>query len=171
MTHCSVRASILAPPHSPKELTDLKKSTLEIVPDPIPREHWHDKAGHEAAFIVRYNHQLLANVSVSLSTSKASVISGKTDNEGRVVFTIPDDYKVETAGRRNNPRAELLTHVKHQDNDKHYATWLSADYEANPEQWKNTEMGVLVATGGFFFGAFLTGLGLKKTSNKKGGNS
>jgi hypothetical protein len=84
---------------------------------------------------------------------------------------VPDDYKVDQPGRRANKPAELLLHVKHQDNDKNYATWLAADYEANPAQWKSTEMGALVATGGFIFGAFITGLGLKKSAAKKEVNS
>lgn len=156
--------------HSPKELTELAKSTLEIVPDPIPREHWHYKAGHEAAFIVRYQQQPLAAVEISLSTSLGSIVSANTDSQGHVVFTLPDDYKVEKPGRRENKPAELLVHVKHQDQDQRYATWLSADYEANPQQWKSTQMGVFVAAGGFIFGTILTGLG-RKTSNKNGGNS
>ncbi|MDH5484470.1 MAG: DUF4198 domain-containing protein [Gammaproteobacteria bacterium] len=153
--------------HSPKELTDLQKSTLEIVPDPIPREHWHYKAGHEAAFIVRYKHQPLASIAVSLATSHASIVNARTDARGRVVFTVPDDYKVDKPGRRENKPAELLVHVKHQHNEKNYATWLAADYEANPAQWKNTQMGALVATGGFIFGAFITGLGLTNNSSKR----
>jgi hypothetical protein len=157
--------------HSPKELTALEKSTLEIVPDPIPREHWHYTAGHEAAFIVRYKHQPLASVAVSLATSHASIVTARTDAEGRVLFTVPDDYKVDKPGRRENKPAELLLHVKHQHNEKDYATWLAADYEANPAQWKSTEMGALVTTGGFIFGAFITGLGLKKSAAKKGSNS
>lgn len=152
--------------HSPKELTELQKSTLEIVPDPIPREHWHYKAGYEASFIVRYKHQPLTAAAISLFTSNASIVNASTDDQGRVTFTIPDDYKVEKAGRRANPAAELLIHVKHEDNGKHYATWLSADYNANPQQWKSTEMGILVAAGGFILGTVLTGLG-RKTSNKK----
>ncbi|MCW8956067.1 MAG: DUF4198 domain-containing protein [Gammaproteobacteria bacterium] len=155
---------------SPRELTDLQKSTLEIVPDPIPREHWHYKAGHEASFIVRYQHQPLASAAVSLFTSHASIANATTDKQGRVTFMLPDDYKVEKAGRRANPPAELLVHVKHQDNDKDYATWLSADYQANPQQWKSTEMGILIAAGGFIFGTVLTGLG-RKSSNKKEVNS
>lgn len=157
--------------HSPKELTELEKSTLEIVPDPLPREHWHYKAGHEATFVVRYQYQPLPSVTVSLATSRASIVTANTDAEGRVRFTVPDDYKVEKPGRRANKPAELLLHVKHQHNDKAYATWLAADYQANPEQWKSTEMGALVATGGFIFGAFITGLGLKKSTSKKGSKS
>lgn len=156
--------------HSPKELTELEKSTLEIVPDPIPREHWHYKAGHEAAFIVRYQQQPLAAAAISLSTSRGSIVNANTDSQGRVMFTVPDDYQVDKPGRRENKPAELLVHVKHQDTDKRYATWLSADYEANPQQWKSTQMGIFVAAGGFIFGTILTGLG-RKTSNKKGGDS
>lgn len=154
---------------SPKQLTELAKSPLEIVPDPIPREHWHYKGGSEAAFIVRYNNKPLAATEVSLSTSNASIVQTVTDAKGRAVFTLPDDYTPSKPGRGGDEFAELLVHVKHRHQDQQFATWLSAEYEANPSQWRSTSTGTLVATGGFVFGAFITGLGFRnrKTSRTK----
>ena len=36
--------------HSPREITSLAKAELEIIPDPLPREHWHYKAGEKSQF-------------------------------------------------------------------------------------------------------------------------
>ncbi|TNF34649.1 MAG: hypothetical protein EP315_06920 [Gammaproteobacteria bacterium] len=154
--------------YSPKQLTEFSKSSLEIVPDPIPREHWHYKGGSEAAFIIRYNNKPLAATEVSLSTSNASIVKAVTDAKGRAVFALPDDFTPSKPGR-GNEFAELLVHVKHQHQNQQYATWLSADYEANPAQWRSTGTGTMVATGGFVFGALITGLGFrnKKTSRTK----
>jgi len=152
--------------HSPAELTQLVKTDLEIIPDPLPREHWHYKAGHEAAFLVRFKEHPLASTSVTLFTNNASLLEATTDTQGRVLFKLPDDYPITQAGNNANPAAEMMLHVKHTDNGQQYASWLSADYRANPEHWKNTQLGVMVTTGGFLFGAFMTGLG-RRTNHKK----
>jgi len=151
---------------SPSQLTQLSKAELEIIPDPLPREHWHYKAGHKAAFLVRFRGHPLAYNSVILYTSYASILEATTDTQGRVLFKLPDDYPITQAGNNANPAAEMMLHVKHTDNGQQYASWLSADYRANPEHWKNTQLGVMVTTGGFLFGAFMTGLG-RRTNHKK----
>ena len=153
--------------YSPSELTAFNKSELEIIPDPLPREHWHYKAGAEAAFIVQFNGTPLASTNVSLSTSNASILSSTTNAQGRVIFKLPDDFKQTHAGNQANKPAELLLHVKHLDKKQQYATWLSAEYRVNPAHWRDTDLGLMVTGGGFIFGVLLTGLGFrKKTKNK-----
>jgi len=152
---------------SPSELTAFSKSELEIIPDPLPREHWHYKAGAQATFIVHFDGVPLPSADVSLSTSNASLLSSTTDTQGRVVFKLPDDFKQTLAGNRANKPAELLLHVKHHDNQKQYSTWLSADYRVNPAHWRDTNLGVVIAGGGFIFGVLLTGLGFRTKHSEK----
>lgn len=152
---------------SPSKLTLLTKAELEIIPDPLPREHWHYKAGHEATFLVRFRGHPLAYNSVTLFTSYASTLEATTDTQGRVLFNLPDDFPQTQKGADANPAAEMMLYARHSDNNQQYATWLSADYRANPQHWKNTQLGIIVTTGGFLFGAFMTGLGLR-SNNKKG---
>lgn len=145
---------------SPSELTHYSKTDLEIIPDPLPREHWHYKAGDEVTFSVRFKGLPLASTPVSLFTSHASTVEATTDTQGRVLFKLPDDFPQTLEGENANTPAEMMLHVKHIKNDQPYASWLSAEYRANPEHWKSTQLGVLVATGGFLFGTFISGLGL-----------
>ena len=148
--------------HSPAEITALEKAALEIVPDPLPREHWHYKAGDAIAFVVRFKGSPYASIPVTLSTSHASILEAVTDAQGRVFFTLPDDFPHTRAGRDNNPPAELLLHAKLSDDQQRYATWLSADYRANPQHWQQRTLGALVAGGGFVTGALITGLGFRR---------
>jgi hypothetical protein len=152
--------------HSPDEITFFKKFDFEIIPDPLAREHWHYKAGDDITFVIRFNNTPLSLHPVSLSTSNASVIELLTDTQGRVTFKLPDDFPETKAGDRANKAGELLIHAKYSANGKQYATWLSSDYKVNPAHWRNTELGSMVMGGGFLFGAFITGLGLKR--NRKG---
>lgn len=151
---------------SPSELTSLQKATLEIVPDPLPREHWHYKASDEISFVIRFKNQHLASLPVTLSTSHATILEATTDTQGRVSFTLPDDFQQVKPGREANKSGEILVHIKYADNDQQYASWLSADYQVNPAHWQDTGMGALVATGGFAFGAFITGLGFRRNNKE-----
>lgn len=153
--------------HSPSELTAFDKTRLDIVPDPLPREHWHYKAGDTIQFIVRFDGRALASNPVSLSTSHGSLLRTTTDEKGRAIFTLRDDFPETRPGRSNNESAELLVHTKHSDNENNYATWLSADYQVNPAHWRDTGLGVMVASGGFIFGAFVSGLGFRARKNTK----
>lgn len=155
---------------SPSELTAFNKSELEIIPAPLPREHWHYKAGSQATFIVHFNGVPLPSANVSLSTSNASLLSSTTDTQGRVAFKLPDDFKQTLAGNRANKPAELLLHVKHHDKQNQYSTWLSADYRVNPAHWRDTNLGVMIAGSGFIFGVLLTGLGFRAKHAEKNKN-
>jgi hypothetical protein len=153
--------------YSPSQLTALEKAPLEIVPNPLPREHWHYRAGDRIAFVVRFQGVPIASTPVSLSTRHASILQAMTDTQGRVFFNLPDDFPETRPGRNNNPASELLVHSKYSENGKDYATWLSADYQADPRHWQHRNLGALVAGGGFIFGAFITGLGFR--NNRQGG--
>lgn len=151
---------------SPSELTALNKSDLEIIPSPLPREHWHYKAAHQATFKIHFKGQAVTDTQVSLSTTNSSLLKAKTDSQGMVVFELPDDFSETRAGDRANKDGDFLVHVKHSDNKQKYATWLSADYQVDPSHWRNTQLGALVAGSGFIIGGFITGFGFrKKTKN------
>jgi len=155
---------------SPSELTGFKKSALEIIPAPLPREHWHYKAGHQATFDIHFKGKPVADTKVSLSTSHASLLQAKTSSQGRVVFDIPDDFAQTHAGDRANQPGDFLVHVKHTEKKQQYATWLSADYQVDPAHWRNTQLGVLVAAFGFTVGLIITGSGSRKIIKKNGDN-
>jgi len=151
---------------SPRKLTSAVKTPVEMVPDPLPREHHRYYSRAEAAFILRYKDQLLANHPVMLQTSNGSSVNGMSDNNGRVVFQIPDDFSGVVPGERDRRGAELSISTEYQVDGVQYNSALTAEYRVSPEHWQSKPWGVAVAGIGFVFGGFLT---RRIARNKKGG--
>lgn len=152
--------------HSPTELTALQKTDFEIVPSPLPREHWHYKSGDTITFLLRFNGRPLAGVKTSLSTSHGSILYQVSDANGRLHFELPDDFAQTRPGHDANPPAELLLHARYNDGNAQYATWLSADYRADPSHWQPGDFGLMIAAGGFLVGAMITGLGFRNKHSR-----
>lgn len=83
---------------SPAELMANNKLPLEIVPDPMAREHWRFYSQNEHEFIVRFNGQPVQGAWVGLKTSNRSELESTTDANGRVSFILPDDLKMFAPG-------------------------------------------------------------------------
>lgn len=150
---------------SPTKLLSAIKTPLEIVPDPVPREHHRYYARAEASFILRYKDQVLANHPVVLRTSNGSSVDGVSDRQGRVVFQIPDDFPDIVPGERDRRGAELSLTTEHEAGSVRYHSTLTAEYRVSPEHWQSKPWGVAVAGAGFLFGGFLT---RRATRGKKG---
>lgn len=151
---------------SPRKLTSAVKTPVEVVPDPLPREHHRYYSRAEAAFILRYRDQVLANHPVVLQTSNGSSVNGVSDSEGRVVFQIPDDFSDVVPGERDQRGAELSVSTEYQAEGVQYNSVLTAEYRVSPEHWQSKPWGVAVAGIGFVFGGFLT---RRIARHKKGG--
>ncbi len=134
--------------HSPSELTGLEKTRLEIVPDPLPREHQRYRAGEEAAFLVRFDGRPLAGQAIILTTSHGTAMEAVTDRRGRAVFTLPDDFETTRPGRRANRPAELVLTAETEG----HVTTLSAAYHVDPGHWQRTAPGLGVALVGMVAG-------------------
>ena len=142
--------------NSPSELTHSDKVELEIVPNPLPREHWRYASNQEVAFIVRFRGQPLANFPVTVSTSNGSSLKLKTAQDGRLHVRVPDDFKVVNVGRRNNPPAEWQIRVEHENGGFQFRTSLSADYLADSNHWQPLSWGLVAMAGGMLVTGALT---------------
>ncbi|AKH20757.1 hypothetical protein [Sedimenticola thiotaurini] len=141
---------------SPVKLLAAQKTPLEIVPDPLPREHHRYYARAEVAFVVRYKDQLLADQQVELRTGNGSSLRGVSDDQGRVVFRIPDDFPNIVPGDRDRRTADLSFHTTYETAGIRYDTTLSAEYRVSPEHWQSKPWGIAVAGVGFLFGGLIT---------------
>ena len=141
--------------HSPAELLAISKSTLEVVPDPLPREHQRYQSGETWPFMVRFKGEPLANVEVALKTAHGNGSDAVSDKEGRVRLHIPDDFFDVVEWERDKRRADFAVTVEHQDGAMRYRSHLGAQYELNPMHWRSTTLGVLVIGIGMLAGAFL----------------
>ena len=79
------------PGPAPTAMLQLPKAALEIVPRPLPREHWRYRAGETWSFLVRFEGQPLADAAVRLETSGGSQRVFRSDTKGIVRVTFPSD--------------------------------------------------------------------------------
>lgn len=151
---------------SPDRLASAVKTPLEIVPDPIPREHHRYYARAEAGFIVRYRDRVLPGHPVELTTSNGTSLHGVSDGDGRVVLRLPDDFPDVVPGERDRRSAELSIATEYQAGGVRYQSALTAAYRVSPEHWQSQGWGLAVAGVGFAFGGLLSG---RLTRDRKGG--
>lgn len=147
--------------HSPSELLRYPKLKLEIIPDPMVREHWRFYTQDKHAFIIHYDHKPLKDNWVVLQTSNGTTLDAKTDNNGRVTFILPDDFKNIKPGRRANPGADFLIRTVHIDGNQTYKTNFTAPYYVNPSHWQSNIGGLIALSIGF-----ISGLIIMKKHNK-----
>jgi hypothetical protein len=79
------------PGPAPTAMLHLAKAELEIVPQPLPREHWRYRAGETWRFLVRFQGRPLANTGVRLETSGGTQQVFRTGADGVVRVRFPAD--------------------------------------------------------------------------------
>lgn len=138
--------------NSPSLLTTAVKTPLDIVPAPLPREHRHYQANHDAVFVLRFKGKPLANAPVALSTANGSHLQLVTDRIGALRFTLPDDFPETKDGRENNRPAEFVLQAETERDGRTYRTSLSGQYHVDPAHWQSFELGMMVLGAGFVSG-------------------
>jgi hypothetical protein len=142
--------------HSPAELMANNKLPLEIVPDPMAREHGRFYSQNEHAFIVRFKGNPVSGAWVGLSSSNKTEMEATSDSEGRVVFTLPDDFQNVRTGRNNNRPAEFMIRTGYVAEDSEgkmlYRTNFTAPYSVNPSHWQSNSVGLFMLLSGFAVG-------------------
>ena len=149
--------------NSPSLLTTAVKTPLDIVPAPLPREHRHYQANHDAVFVLRFKGKPLANAPVALSTANGSHLQLVTDRIGALRFTLPDDFPATEPGRENNRPAEFVLQAETERDGRTYRTSLSGEYHVDPAHWQSFELGMMVLGAGF-----VTGLVVNRRKPKQG---
>ncbi|MDP2168939.1 MAG: hypothetical protein Q8J96_00815 [Rhodocyclaceae bacterium] len=120
------------PGDSPKELLKAPKHELEIVPDPLPREHGRYRESEKWRFLVRFNGQPLASQPLTLETEFGSRNSFVTDAAGFATVLFPRDFKPakedgEHAGHGRRYGKFVLSAEKDADG-KRYLTAFNLSY-------------------------------------------
>lgn len=140
---------------SPASLVNTRKTTLDITPAPLTREHQRYTGGKAFDFIVSFNGEPVEAQPIVLSTSNGTKIETKTDARGQVTLRLPDDFTDVEPGRSNNRPAEFVLSVFRTDSEseKSYRTTLSAPYYVSPSHWQSMTGGLLA-----MFAGVVTGL-------------
>jgi len=155
--------------HSPSELTGAARAGLEVIPDPLPREHWRYQEEKPAAFRVSLDGQPLPGATVLLKTAQHTTLEGRSDAAGRVVFTLPLDLLVPSADAPKSPfdrgpKGAMKVRAETERGGIRYIATLSADYYGGLSRNHSLDWGWKGAVGGF-------ALGLIVLSRRKAGAS
>ncbi len=141
--------------HSPSELAGAVKTDLEIVPAPIPREHFRYLANQSWGFQLRLKGQPKTQTVLILETANGTRLETVTDDNGYAVFRLPDDFPDIVPGQRDQRSAEFSVSAKAEDADITYETMLTASYRMDPAHWQSKPWGWLVVGIGFIAGGMI----------------
>ncbi len=141
---------------SPTKLTALPKTDLEIVPDPLHREHDRYTASKSYRFLLHFQGKPLANTPVTLETRNTPTQTYTTDSTGAFSITLPNDFKNVQVGKRENKPSEFLLIAQHNDTNLLYKSSLTMPYSLNPNDfWQSQTYGAGAIFIGFLGGLFL----------------
>lgn len=138
--------------YSPENLIKNHKLPLEIVPEPMIREHWRFYTNNRHIFQILFNEKPLVDTWVILQTANGTKLDSKTDINGKVAFILPDDFKDIKPGRRANKPQDFLLRTVHIADNITYKTNFSAPYSVNPSHWQSNSGGILALSIGFISG-------------------
>lgn len=149
---------------SPTKLTAFSKTDLEIVPNPLHREHDRYTASKSYRFLLTFQGKPLSNTPIILETKNDSIVNYTTDKTGSVTIALPNDFKDVSSVKEENKPSEFLLKTRYQKGEVVYVTTLSMPYSLNPnDYWQSQKYGA----GAIFIG-FLGGLFLYRRSKKIG---
>ena len=136
------------PGAAPTRLLLEQKNELEIVPQPLPREHGAWRESEKWKFLLRFNGQPLANKPVKMETEFGTKTAFTSDEKGMVTVLFPRDFKPAEpsraqGGHDHGPRrAKFVLAAEHDEGGKHYLTAFNYTYSADAERDKNLFAGV-----------------------------
>jgi hypothetical protein len=137
---------------SPSTLIGHEKSVLEIEPAPLAREHGRYYSATEALFIVRFRGEPVPHANVLLTTANGTSSELTADSEGRLVVSLPEDFRAVKPGRAGNRPSEFVVTASHNDGGQMFITTFSSAYSVNPKHWQSIGLGLATVAGGMLIG-------------------
>lgn len=119
------------PGPAPTELLLRNKGELELIPQPLPREHAYYRAGEVWPFLVRYRGRPLAAATVTLDTEHGTHAVFETDERGVARIAFPLDFQPgepSGAGGHGPRRAAFALGVEHTDGGVRHLTAFNYAY-------------------------------------------
>lgn len=132
------------PGDSPKALLTEAKHELEIVPDPLPREHGSYRESEKWRFLVRMNGQPLPNQPLVLETEFGSRSTFLTDANGIATVLFPRDFRPAAggaAGGHGPRRAKFVLATETTTEGRHYLTAFNYAYGQDGDRDKSLGWG------------------------------
>lgn len=135
------------PGAAPTRLLLERHNELEIIPQPLPREHGSYRESEKWSFLLRYDGKPLANREVRFETEFGSKSVFTSDGEGKVTVLFPYDFKAEEPGRgddhqRGPRRARFVLAAQHEADGRQYLTAFNYTYSPDATRGKSLGAGV-----------------------------
>lgn len=139
---------------SPSKLTNTSKNILEIIPQPLPREHDRYTSSKEYAFKVVYDGKPFAGAELYFEGANGVRSSFRANQDGVARIVMPNDFSDVKPDKKQ--AGEFILFVARSDKDNLATSTFSAPYYPNPNDWYQSQTlgfgGVLL---GFLGGLFL----------------
>jgi hypothetical protein len=131
------------PGPSPKALLQRPKHELEIVPDPLPREHGSYRESEKWHFVVRQGGKPLAGQALLLETEFGSRSRFVTDQDGVATVLFPRDFQTlpKDKAAHGRPSARFVLSTEAQVGERHYLTAFNANYGPDAERGRSLAWG------------------------------
>lgn len=133
------------PGPAPRDMLAMPKGELEVIPDPLPREHARYRSGEEWPFLVRFHGKPLAGAELVLQTAKGSTSRFTTDPDGVARIRFPDDFGPEAEkldGHGRPPSAGFVAAVEWRGDQRDYLTAFNGSYAPGGYVGRNLGLGV-----------------------------
>lgn len=136
------------PGPAPTRLLLEQKHELEIIPQPLPREHGSWRESEKWRFLLRFNGQPLANTTLRMETEFGTRTAFASDEKGMVAVLFPRDFKSDEkkAGQVDHShgprRAKFVLVAEHDAGGKHYLTAFNYTYSADADRNRDLLAGV-----------------------------
>lgn len=141
---------------SPTKLTHFQKGILEIIPNPLPREHDRYTALKSYRFVLLFDGKPVPNNPIKLLTDTKEELLIATDEKGEFEVIFPNNFENVFVGKRANKPKEFFLSCEFEKDEKIYQSSLRGEYHLNPTSyWQSIPMGILVLVFGFLMGLFL----------------
>ena len=157
------------PGAAPTKLLLTPKYELEIIPQPLPREHGSYRESDKWKFLLRFNGQPLANKELKLETEFGTKTAFTSDAKGLVTVLFPLDFKPADPAKAHDqhmgPRkGKFVLAAEHDEGGKHYLTAFNYTYSPDATTGKNMMAGAGFGVFGMLLAVPL--LRRKKADNK-----
>jgi len=132
------------PGPSPVELLLARKSELEIVPNPLPREHAAYRESEKWTFLVRFQGQALASKALAMETEFGTRTRFTTNSVGMATVLFPRDIREakEAAGGHRPRPGKFVLAVEHEADGKKYLTAFNHAYRKDPDRDSSLNAGL-----------------------------
>lgn len=136
------------PGASPENLLAKPKHELEIVPQPLPREHGQYRESEKWRFLVRLYGKPMAGQRLTLETEFGSRSHFVTDAEGFATVLFPRDFPTEPPGGHGRPSAAFVLSTEHAEGEHRYQTAFNLRYGPDADRGRSLAWGAAFGLAG-----------------------